>query len=313
MNKAFIFPGQGSQVVGMGKDFFESDKIAKSCMEEVNDALGYKLSDIIFNGTMEVLSVTTNTQPAIMAVSVAILRVLCARSGGKIKELCKYVAGHSLGEYSALCSSGVLSLSDTAKLLKVRAYSMQTASPVGEGGMAACIGIDTQSLQKIIDEVIDDGVCELANDNVEGQIVISGHSNNIDRMVAVLKDTGYKAIRLNVSAPFHSSLIKSAEKPMQEALSNTKFLEPIVPIISNYTADIEVKTDQIKENLVSQICGTVKWRQTMDKFHQLGITELVEIGPGKVLSNLAKKSGIDFKVSSISNIEELNTYIDSAK
>lgn len=310
MNKAFIFPGQGSQMIGMGKDFFESDKIAKSSIEEVDDALGYKLSDIIFNGTIEVLSVTTNTQPAIMAVSVAILRTLCARSGKKIEELCKYVAGHSLGEYSALCSSGVLSLSDTAKLLKVRAHSMQTASPVGKGAMAACIGIDAQSLQKIIDEVIDQGVCELANDNVEGQIVISGHSDNIDRVVAVLKDTGYKAIKLNVSAPFHSSLIKSAEKPMQEAISNTKFSNPIVPIISNYTADVEVKTDRIKENLISQICGTVKWRQTMDKFHQLGITELVEIGPGKVLSNLAKKSGIDFKISSISNIEELNSYLE---
>lgn len=309
MNKAFIFPGQGSQVVGMGKDLFESDKIAKSSIEEVDDALGYKLSDIIFNGTMEALSITTNTQPAIMAVSVAILRVLCARSGKKIEELCKYVAGHSLGEYSALCSSGVLSLADTAKLLKVRAHSMQTASPVGEGGMAACIGIDAQNLQKIIDEVIDEGICELANDNVEGQIVISGHSANIDRMVAVLKDTGYKAIRLNVSAPFHSSLIKSAEKPMQEAISKTKFSSPIIPIISNYTADVEITTEKIKENLVSQICGTVKWRQTMNKLHELGVTELVEIGPGKVLSNLAKKSGIDFKVSSISNIEELDAYI----
>ncbi len=309
MNRAFIFPGQGSQCVGMGKDFFDSENTARQVFESVNDTLGYKLSDIIFNGPADALSITINTQPAIMATSIAIFKVLLEKSGKKVEELCKIVAGHSLGEYSALCAAGAISLKDTSILLKMRATSMQKASPKGEGAMAACIGINNAKLQEMLDTVVDNGVCQIANDNVEGQIVISGHEYNIDRVVAILKDTGYKAIKLNVSAPFHSSLIKAAELPIKYALSDVKFIQPKVPLICNVTATAETNTNQIKQNLVEQICGAVRWRETMDKFATLGIAELVEVGPGKVLTGLAKKSPHNFKTLNISTLNELEEFL----
>ena len=309
MNRAFIFPGQGSQSVGMGKDFFDSEKAARLVFESVDDTLGYKLSEIIFNGSSEDLAITTNTQPAIMAISMAIFKVLLEKSGKKIEELCAVVAGHSLGEYSALCGAGAMSLEDTSILLKVRATSMQEASPKGEGAMAACLGISAAKLQEIIESVIDYGVCQIANDNVEGQIVISGHEYNVDRIVAVLKDTGCRAIKLNVSAPFHSSLIKAAEVPMEKALFDINWTEPKIPLICNVTAKAETDTNQIKQNLLQQICGSVRWRETMNEFAALGITELVEVGPGKVLTGLAKKSHHNFTTLSISNLKELEEFL----
>ncbi|GAB4166254.1 MAG: ACP S-malonyltransferase [Rickettsiaceae bacterium] len=293
----------------MGKDFFDSEPVAKQTFETVDKALGYNLSEIIFNGPSEELSATTNTQPAIMAVSVAILRTLLAKANKPVSELCAIVAGHSLGEYSALCAAEVIKLEDTAKLLKIRANAMQQASPKGEGGMAACIGVTYEKLQEIINNLIDKGVCQIANDNVEGQIVISGHEYNIDRMVAVLKDTGYKAIKLNVSAPFHSQLIKPAEKAMQKAITETMFAQPVVPVIPNVTVIEETNTDRIKENLLQQICAAVRWRETMDKLASLGITELVEIGPGKVLSGLAKKSPHNFNLCNIATVEDLGNFL----
>lgn len=309
MNRAFIFPGQGSQSVGMGKDFFDSENTARKVFESVDNILGYKLSDIIFSGSADILSATVNTQPAIMATSIAIFKVLLEKSGKKVEELCSVVAGHSLGEYSALCAIGAIGLEDASTLLKVRATSMQEASPKGEGAMAACIGISNIKLQEILDEVIDEGICQIANDNVEGQIVISGHEYNIDHLVAILKDAGYKAIKLNVSAPFHSNLIKAAELPMERALSNVKFVQSKVPVICNVTAREETDVNQIKQNLVKQICGSVRWRETMDKFASLGITELVEIGPGKVLTGLAKKSSHNFKTFNISTLKELEEFL----
>lgn len=309
MNRAFIFPGQGSQSVGMGKDFFDSENTARQVFESVDDALGYKLSDIIFNGSTDALSVTTNTQPAIMATSIAIFKVLLEKSGKKVEELCNVVAGHSLGEYSALCATGAIGLEDTSMLLKIRATSMQEASPKGEGAMAACIGISTAKLQEMLDTVVDHGVCQIANDNVDGQVVISGHEYNVDRVVAILKDTGNKAIKLNVSAPFHSSLIKAAELPMKQALSDVKFMQPKVPLICNVTTTAETNTNQIKQNLLDQICGSVRWRETMDRFAVLGITELVEVGPGRVLAGLAKKSPHNFKTFNISTLKELEEFL----
>jgi [acyl-carrier-protein] S-malonyltransferase len=255
MNKAFIFPGQGSQSIGMAKDFYDSEPEAQKTFSTVDKALGYNLSDLIFNGSIEELSVTTNTQPAIMAASIAILRVLLAKTNKKIEDLCRVVAGHSLGEYSALCASGALELEETATLLKTRASSMQDASPKGQGAMAACINISHVKLQEIINDLIKEGVCQIANDNVEGQIVISGHNYNIDRIVAVLKDLGYRAIKLNVSAPFHSNLIKAAEIPMKQALATANFNNPSVPVISNVTVAAETDINLIKDNLLRQICG----------------------------------------------------------
>ena len=311
MNKAFIFPGQGSQKVGMAKDFHDSFPVAKEVFQSVNDTLDYDLSKIIFEGSDEELALTTNTQPALMATSIAILKVLQQETGQNIMDLCDIVAGHSLGEYSALCAAESISLEDTAKLLKIRASSMQEASPKVEGAMAACIGISYNDLNEILEALVTEGICQIANDNVEGQIVISGHEYNVDRIIAALKDTGHRAIKLKVSAPFHSSLIAGAQKPMQDALNQTDIQTPKVQLLANVTADLVSDSKTIKQNLVTQICGTVRWRETMDKFAALGITELVEIGSGRVLSGLAKKSPHSFKIYNIDNIESLKDYISS--
>lgn len=311
INRAFIFPGQGSQTISMGKDFYDSHQEAKEVFQSVDDTLGLKLSDIIFNGPEAELALTTNTQPALMATSIAILRVLQQKSGKKINELCQVVAGHSLGEYSALCAANAISLEDTTRLLQVRSSAMQEASPKGVGAMAACIGISTDKLEIMLDSLIDEGVCQIANDNVEGQIVISGHEYNVDRVVAALKDTGHRAIKLNVSAPFHSSLIKGAEAPMQLALDKVEFSQLDIPLIANISADIVTDIAQVKANLVQQICGTVRWRETMDKLASMGVYELVEIGSGRVLAGLAKKSPHNFTVTNIATTKDLEGFLGS--
>lgn len=309
INRAFLFPGQGSQVVGMGKEFFDNFDAARSVFETVDDILGYKLSDIIFNGPIEDLTLTANTQPALMAVSLAIFRAIIKQSGKKINELSSFALGHSLGEYSAICASQSLSLEDTAKLLHVRGTSMQKACPEGFGAMAACIGISYKELKQVLEIYAGNGVCQIANDNVDGQIVISGHAENIDHMIAVLKDTGHKAIKLKVSAPFHSELMKPAEGPMLTALGGVTFKVPLVPVIANVTAKAETAPEEIRSNLITQICGTVRWRETMDELAHLGVTELVEIGSGSVLSGLARKTSHGFKVSNISTIAEMEEFL----
>ncbi|MFK7968444.1 MAG: ACP S-malonyltransferase [Rickettsiaceae bacterium] len=309
MNRAFIFPGQGAQIVGMGKDFYDNFDEAKSTFKIVDEILNYKLSNIIFNGSNEELTLTTNTQPALMAVSIAILRVIIKQSKKNTNELSSFVAGHSLGEYSALCAAGALSLEDTAKLLHIRGTSMQKAVPQGQGAMAACIGISNADLQELLNFSNIEGVCQIANDNVDGQIVISGHNENIDYMISVLKDTGYKAIKLKVSAPFHSALMKPAEEPMSDALAQTNIKAPLIPLIANVTAVQTTSTDEIRTNLISQICGTVRWRETMNELNHLGVTELVEIGSGKVLSGLAKKTPHNFKITNISTITEMENFL----
>ncbi|BBJ32178.1 malonyl CoA-acyl carrier protein transacylase [Rickettsia asiatica] len=311
MKTAFIFPGQGSQLIGMGKDFYDNFKPAKETFQIVDEVLKRKLTDIIFNGPSEELTLTTNAQPALMAVSMAIINIIKAETGKSLDSLCDYAAGHSLGEYSALCSTESISLETAAKLLHIRSTSMQEACPEGEGSMAACINIPLQKLEEILEDINKINLCQIANDNIEGQIVISGKTIAIDHAISIIKDLGYKAIKLKVSAPFHCSLMKPAEDKMRVALDKAVINKPLIPVIQNYTAKPTLDPKEIKQNLILQICGRVRWHETLELFNTLDITHIVEIGAGSVLINMLRKINYPFKLSNISNLEELQNFLDN--
>ena len=286
---AFTFPGQGSQAVGMGKDLAENFAEARAVFEEVDEALGQKLSDIMWNGPEETLTLTANAQPALMAVSVAVMRVLEAR-GLKLAEKVSYVAGHSLGEYSALCAAGAFSLADTARLLRIRGNAMQAAVPVGEGAMAAIIGLEHGDVEAICAEAATDGVCQIANDNGGGQLVISGARAPVEKAAALASEKGAKrAIMLPVSAPFHSALMAPAAEAMREALASVKKNNPVVPVVANVRAAPVSDADEIASLLVEQVTGQVRWRETVEWFAANDVTTLYEIGSGKVLTGLARR------------------------
>lgn len=311
MNRAFVFPGQGSQVVGMGKDLYDNFSVAREVFEEVNDALNQPLSKIIFEGPADLLTMTENTQPALMATSIAIMRVIEKESGKKIEELCSFVAGHSLGEYSALCAVGSLSLSDTARLLRIRGSAMQSACPAGVGAMAAIIGIPIQDLDIIV-KSCPAGNVSIANDNSLEQIVISGEVAAVDYVVGLMKDLGKKGIKLNVSAPFHSKLMEPASRRMHEALNKVIISKPQVPLIANVLANVVLQPAVIKDCLVEQVTGRVRWRETIDFMNLNEVNSIVEVGAGKVLSNMAKRSPHNFQVTlSISNCVEVDEFIKS--
>lgn len=289
MSVAFTFPGQGSQAVGMGKDLADNFAEARAVFEEVDEALGQKLSDIMWNGPEETLTLTANAQPALMAVSMAVIRVLEAK-GLDLKSKVAYVAGHSLGEYSALCAAGTFSIADTARLLRIRGNAMQAAVPVGEGAMAAIIGLEHGDVQAICAEASAIGPCQIANDNGGGQLVISGGKAAVEKAAALASEKGAKrAIMLPVSAPFHSALMGPAADAMREALSQVEKKDPIVPLIANVRAAPVTSASEIADLLVEQVTGQVRWRETVEWFGANGVTTLYEVGAGKVLTGLARR------------------------
>ena len=277
MSSIFVFPGQGAQSVGMGRELYETNAAARAVFDEVDDALNQKLSDIIFNGPMEDLTLTANVQPAIMATSIAMLRA----SGEKLPE---FVAGHSLGEYTALCAAGAISLADTARLLRARGNAMQNAAPVGQGLTAVILGLDID----IVREICAKTDCDVANDNCPGQVVISGAKETIEKTMEELKAAGAKrAMPLALSVPVHCRMQESAANEMRVALDSVEIKTPNAKFISNKTADVMTDANEIKQELVYQMTHGVRWRESVLKMHELGITDMVEIGPGNVLTGLA--------------------------
>ena len=310
MKYAFVFPGQGSQFVGMGKELAENFKTAKEVFQEVNDALSQDLFKLMVEGPENELTLTANAQPALMANSMAIVRVLEKDFGVKLKDKAAFVAGHSLGEYSAACAAGVFSLEDTAKLLRIRGDAMQKAVPVGVGGMAAVMGVSFKDVQALAEACADeDNLCVAANDNADGQVVLSGHLNAIEKAVEIASEFGAKrCIKLPVSAPFHSPLMQPAAEVMARALMQVEAHDAQIPLIANVLASAITDHKEIVKRLVEQVTGSVRWRESVIYMKEQGVTDVAELGAGKVLANIIKRSDKEmnaFSVGSAAEIEEL--------
>ncbi|HHN73172.1 MAG TPA: [acyl-carrier-protein] S-malonyltransferase [Thermopetrobacter sp.] len=291
MATAFIFPGQGSQQVGMGRELADAFASARAVLEEVDEALGRPLSRIIFEGPEDELTLTENAQPALMAVSMAVVRVMENDFGLKVADHATYVAGHSLGEYSALCAAGVFSLDRTAKLLQTRGRAMQGAVPVGQGGMAAILGLDLGAVEAVVKKAAGGEVCEVANDNAPGQVVVSGHIAAVERACIIARDAGARrTVMLPVSAPFHCSLMQKAAEAMSWALGEASEMPPKVPVVANYTAEPETSAATIVDNLVHQVTGRVRWRESMARMAADGVDFFAELGAGRVLTGLVRRN-----------------------
>lgn len=297
---AFTFPGQGSQFVGMGKDLATAFPEARAVFHEVDEALGERLSAILFEGPEDILRLTENAQPALMAVSVAIMRVLETR-GIRLADYAAFVAGHSLGEYSALCAAGTFTLADTARLLRIRGLAMQKAVPVGHGAMAALLGLDLETARAVASEAGQGEVCEVANDNAPGQVVISGAVAAVERAIEIAKARGAKrALQLPVSAPFHCSLMQPAADAMAAALSEVEMKSPVVPLVANVLAAPITDAGEIRQRLIEQVTGVVRWTESVAWLAgQGGVTNLVEVGAGKVLTGLAKRIAPDVTAQAV--------------
>lgn len=306
MTAAFVFPGQGSQTVGMGKGLAEGFNSARRVFEEIDDALGERLTDIIWNGPAETLTLTENAQPALMAASMAALRVLEEEAGVDVRRDAVFVAGHSLGEYSALAAARSLSIGDAARLLRIRGRAMQKAVPVGLGAMAALIGLELDEAKAIAAEAAASGVCAAANDNGAGQVVLSGETIAVERAVEIAKARGAKrAMLLPVSAPFHCLLMKPAADAMSQALADVKVVPPVVPLVANVLARPISAPADIVRSLVEQVTGTVRWRESILFMAQAGVTAFYEIGAGKVLTGLNKRIADTATASSIGTPEDI--------
>lgn len=287
--RAFVFPGQGSQSVGMGRGIAEASPAARAVFEEVDDALGEKLSRLMWEGPEDQLMLTANAQPAIMAVSIAALRMLEVDGGIRLADKASFVAGHSLGEYTALAAAGSLGLAQTARLLRLRGTSMQAAVPVGEGAMAALLGLPFDAVQAVAEEAAQGQVCAAANDNAPGQVVVSGHVEAVARAMALAKARGARhSVLLPVSAPFHCALMQPAAEAMAAALAEAELRAPFVPLVANVTAEAVADADAIRRLLVEQVTGTVRWRESVLAMAALGVTGFVELG-GKVLGPMIRR------------------------
>ena len=304
--KTLMFPGQGSQSVGMGADLYKNFKLVKKIFKEADEKLNFHLSKIILDGPENELKLTKNTQPAIMTLSFAIYKLIVEEFGINIKDT-KYFCGHSLGEYSALVSIGTLTFGDALYLLHERGKSMQEAVPEGHGAMLAVLGLKLEDVEKLIKEIKVKGICEIANDNSDSQVILSGEKKAIDEISDILKKNKKKSIFLPVSAPFHCSLMKSAAEKMRDKILKTNFKKPNKEIISNVTARPVVDTETIKKLLIDQISSKVRWRESLLYMVENGVNEFIEIGPGKVLSGLAKRISGNINVKSINTIEDIKS------
>jgi [acyl-carrier-protein] S-malonyltransferase len=309
MGIAFTFPGQGSQTVGMGKDLADAFPVARAVFDEVDEALGEKLSHVIWEGPADALTLTQNTQPALMAVSCAVMRVLEAEKGVRVAAA-RYVAGHSLGEYAALAAAGAFSLADTARLLRLRGKAMQDAVPVGEGAMAALLGVDVEAAAKIAAEAssVTGLVCDVANDNAPGQVVISGAKAAVERAMELGKDYGARrAIPLPVSAPFHCALMQPAAERMASALADVAIKAPTAPLVANVLAEAISDPDMIRRRLVEQVTGTVRWRESVSYMGDQGVRTLYEIGAGRVLTGMVRRIDERLEGRSVGTVAEIET------
>ena len=310
--KAILFPGQGSQIVGMGSEFYNNFEIVKKIFKEADDKLDYKISKIILEGPEDKLKLTQNTQPAILTVSYAIFSVLKKEYNFDFKST-KFFAGHSLGEYSALVCADSLEFNDALFLLFERGKSMQEAVPVGKGSMIAVLGSRIEELNDLIKEIKKKGVCEIANDNAEGQTILSGDIESINSLKDILKENKKKFIPLNVSAPFHCSLMSPAATKMKDKINSINFKKPIFDVVCNVTSKPENNPEEIKKLLVEQICSSVRWRESIINMSNENINNFIEIGPGKVLSGMVKRTVKNINCFSINSIDDMKKTIDESK
>lgn len=308
--RAFVFPGQGAQSIGMGQALAEGYAVSKAVFEEVDEALGEALSALIWSGDIETLTLTRNAQPALMATSIAAMRALEAEGVPVTKA--DFVAGHSLGEYSALCAAGSISLADTARLLRTRGEAMQAAVPVGEGAMAALLGLDFETAAEVAAEAAEGEVCQAANDNDPAQVVVSGHRGAVERAVEIAKGRGARrAMLLPVSAPFHSALMEPAARVMAEALDDVDIAEPLVPLVANVCAEAVSDPATIRSLLVEQVTGSVRWRESVSWMGAHGVTEVWEIGPGKALSGMVRRIAKEMETRQVGQPEEVRAAAES--
>lgn len=305
---AFLFPGQGSQTVGMGTELAADSDAASDVLTAVDSALDEALSDIMAHGPADALTLTQNAQPALFASSLAVLRALEAHKDMPASQLADFVAGHSLGEYSAICAAGGLELQQTARLLRLRGASMQQAVPVGEGAMAALLGADIEQTQGFLEQT--DGLVQIANDNAPGQIVISGEKKAVLQAMDIAKEAGLRRIvELPVSAPFHCDMMAPAADIMAQALAEAKMTDTAIPVVCNVTVSAETDATILRQNLVSQVTGRVRWRETIEFLADQGVTRFVELGTGKILSGLVKRCVKDVEIISLETLDDIKTYV----